>query len=142
MTGNQVAHITVHYKGGYIEGDAVFTKTYAISADLLCEALANARRTGRELREWLEDKGCQLDSSGGPAFVMRRPDGSSVEGYHRDGKPHREDGPAYVWRNADGTINEEQYFRDGTQYSPPYATPDMRPDRPRAPDMSTAPSPA
>ena len=36
---------------------------------------------GRALQTWLEEKGCQLDSSAGPAYVERYAGGSTYEGY-------------------------------------------------------------
>jgi hypothetical protein len=41
--------------------------------------------------------------------------GTTVEKYYRDGKLHREDGPASVRRNPDGSAVEE-YYLDGVKF--------------------------
>ena len=48
----------------------------------------------------------------GPAHVVRNPDGSTFEAYYRNGGLHREDGPAIVRRKADGSAAQE-YYRNG-----------------------------
>jgi hypothetical protein len=112
MTGDQTAHITLTYKSSDVE----YTRTYAISEDISRE-LSHKRNwlggklSGKALKEWLENKGCHLDSSDGPAYIWRQPYGTTYEWYHRDGKMHRGDGPAYIERYADGTTYE-WYYRD------------------------------
>ena len=112
MTDNQDSHITVTYR----DDDAEITCIYAISEDTLRDAQAwsshQTNATGKDLQAWLERKKCQLDSSGGPAYVRRNADGSRVETYCRDGRWHREDGPAFVRRFGDGST-EEEYYREG-----------------------------
>lgn len=138
MTGTQTSHITVTCKNGGTE----ITRIYAVNEDALRDAQLWSNQqnnpTSKALGAWLETKGCRLDSSSGPACVLRWADGSTREEYYRDGKLHRElgpatiernthgtteayyradklhreDGPALVWRHTDGST-EEYYFRDG-----------------------------
>jgi len=48
----------------------------------------------------------------GPANIERRSDGSAVDEYYRDGKLHREDGPADIRREADGWSIKRYYRED------------------------------
>jgi hypothetical protein len=139
MTGDQTSHITVTYRHFSHEVTRIFAVTEDTLRDAQLWAAQDKESAGEEFRMWLESKGCQLDSSDGPASVWCFADGSTyeahwrngqrnrqdgpasvwhdangttVEKYFRDGKLHREDGPAIVWRGADGTTNEE-YYRDG-----------------------------
>ena len=73
--------------------------------------------TGKDLVAWLDDKGCKLDCSDGPAQVRREADGSSSDVYYRDGELHRDDGPALVRREADGSTYEYCY-KDGKLVEP------------------------
>ena len=45
----------------------------------------------------------------GPAYVERHPDGTIVERWYRNDELHREDGPAYVRRSPDGAVIEQWY---------------------------------
>ena len=122
MTGPQTSHITVNYQ----ENGAEFTCIYEISEELRREmkVWSGKRKnpTDRDLLVWLNNKGCRLDSSGGPAYVQRDADGSTVEAYYRDGIAHREDGPAIICHNTDGgTV--ERYYRDGKFVKTEYRTP-------------------
>ena len=49
---------------------------------------------------------------GGPAYTRVNADGSWGQEYYRDGKDHRDGGPAVTWVNADGGWGQE-YYRDG-----------------------------
>ena len=112
LAGDRTAHITVSYKDS---GDE-FTRIYAVNEEISRELRQETQKpTGKALRTWLENKGCQLDSSDGPAYVWRYASGSTSEHYYTDGKLHREAGPATIWRSADGTTSE-QYFLDGVEY--------------------------
>jgi hypothetical protein len=104
----------VTYEAGF---GGEITQTYAINEDISRKLRwkrdwLGRKPTGRDLVDWLEKKGCRLDSSEGPAYIQRYRNGATEEIYFRDGKLHREDGPADVWRFADGTT-EERYYRDG-----------------------------
>ena len=137
MTGDETSHVRVSYKSGGAE----ITRIYAISQDLLTAPRPSA---GKDLQRWLADKGCALDCSDGPALRIRSLDGSivieecyrngklhredgpaivrhdadgSYAEYHRDGKLHREDGPAVISRSADG-VRQEDYFRNGVPARP------------------------
>jgi hypothetical protein len=113
VTVDDISHITVTYGHGGDEVNRVeVTRVYAVNKDISRELGQHIEKpNGEDLRAWLEAKGCPLDSSGGPAYVVCFADGSTVEEYYRDGKRHREDGPAVVWRKADGTM-EDTYYRD------------------------------
>ncbi len=109
MTGNPTSHITVTHK----IGESEVTRIYAVSEETLREAqILLQKATGNTVKEFLEKKGCHLDSDSGPACSERKADGSTVEEYYRDGKHHREDGPACIERKADGST-DQAYFRDG-----------------------------
>lgn len=112
MTGEKTAHITVTYRDG---GDEII-RIYAVNEEISRELDRRIQKpTGKDLRVWLETKGCQLDLSGGPAYVRRFASGTLVEEYYRDGKRHREDGPAVVWRFTDGSTVEE-YYQGGQRH--------------------------
>jgi|ERR1017187_339953 antitoxin component YwqK of YwqJK toxin-antitoxin module len=131
MIGDKDSHVTVSYEFGGVE----ITRVYAISEDMLTEAQP---RAGKDLQEWLADKGCALDSADGPAISIRvgsilieryyrngklhreegpacvgRDSAGSREEYYRNGKLHRQDGPAVIACNADGSTSQEAYFRNG-----------------------------
>jgi hypothetical protein len=159
MTGNQASHITVTTRtsGGHAF-EVSFSTTeatyvYVVSEKILRELSRKRdwldRRidhpTGQALKNWLEEKGCRLDSPDGPAIVLRetiRPiggilktdtteiyyrdgevcryvrrssDGSGCEEYVRNGKLHREDGPAYLRIDANG-IKVEVYYRNSVRH--------------------------
>lgn len=108
MTGDQTAHITVSYR----DSDAEITGVYAVNEHISRELGHHMRKpVGKELAMWLEKKGCRLDSPDGPALVRRTTDGATGEAYYRDGKYHRQGGPAISSRHADGST--EEYYRDG-----------------------------
>jgi hypothetical protein len=142
VTIEQTSHITVIHTsvttGGTIKG------IYAISEDIWRELNRQTQKpTGYALTQWLAGKGCQLDSSDGPAWISRGTDGSTLEMYYRDGKLHREDGPAIVRRNTDGST-VKMYYRDGNlQQFPRPAIPGVTIERPtpKAPDTPRAPGP-
>ena len=116
MTDNQASHITVSYKDT-VQG-AEITYIFAISEDISRELDEHDNKpTGKDLVAWLDDKGCKLDCSDGPAVVRREADGSSSDVYYRDGELHREDGPALVRREADGSTYEYCY-KDGKLVEP------------------------
>jgi hypothetical protein len=116
MTGNQASHITVSYKDT-VQG-AEITYIFAISEEISRELDRHMQKpTGKDLVAWLDDKGCKLDCSDGPAVVRRWADGSSSDVYFRDGELHREDGPALVRREADGSTYEYCY-KDGKLVEP------------------------
>jgi hypothetical protein len=112
MTGNKTSHIAVSYKSNGYD----ITDTYAVSEDSLRDALfwandAANSATGQNLAQWFAKQGCKVDSfEGKPARVLRGPDCSTEEYYYRDGKKHREDGPAVLYRDADGTTAREEFY--------------------------------
>jgi hypothetical protein len=112
MTGDRTTHVTVTYERDRVE----ISHVYAVNEDALHDAqlwaIEQKNPTGQAFERWLEEKGCQLDSSDGPAVVWRYANGGTEQTYYRDGKQHREDGPAYVLRHADGSM-VELYYRDG-----------------------------
>lgn len=111
MTGDQTSHITVTYRIGSKE----ITCTYAISETMLRDAQIwqqEKKPAGEDVERWLERKGCQLDSSDGPAFAERHDDGFSAEAYYNKGKLHRDVGPALVYHYATGSAME-MYYRNG-----------------------------
>ena len=109
MTGDRTPHITVTYRNGRAEITSVYTVNEEISRELDRHI---KKPGGEDLQAWLEKKGCQLDSSGGPALVWRFASGTTEEMYYREGRLHREDGPALVWCYANGSTME-QYYRNG-----------------------------
>jgi hypothetical protein len=116
MSGNQASHITVSYKDN-VQG-AEITYIFAISGEISRELDEQDNKpTGGDLVVWLEDKGCKLDCSNGPAIVRREADGSSSDVYYRNGELHRDDGPALVRREADGSTYEYCY-KDGKLVEP------------------------
>jgi hypothetical protein len=54
----------------------------------------------------------KLHREGGPAVVWHYANGLTIEDYYRDGERHRESGPAHFMRFVDGAT-EESYFRNG-----------------------------
>ena len=116
MTGNQASHITVSYEDTVQAAE--ITYIFAISEDISSELDRHMHKpTGKALVAWLDEKGCKLDCSDGPAQVRREGDGSSSDAYYRDGELHREDGPALVRREADGSTYEYCY-KDGKLVEP------------------------
>ena len=78
MADNQASHITVSYKDN-IQG-AEITYIFAISKDISRELEQHEKKpTGKDLVAWLDDKGCKLDCSDGPAQVRRESDNSTYE---------------------------------------------------------------
>jgi hypothetical protein len=58
----------------------------------------------------------------GPAVIGHDPAAGTVthEGYWRDGKRHRDDGPAVIGRDpATGTVTREAYWRNGVEIPAP-----------------------
>jgi hypothetical protein len=111
MAGNQT-HLTVSYKTHALdEVTSIYAVTEEISSKL---GQLKKKPTGEDLGVWLNKNGCKLDSPDGPAFIWRHADGKTYESYYRDGKRHREDGPAIVRRYAD-LSTEEEYYRDGVR---------------------------
>lgn len=142
MTDNQASHITVSYKDT-VQG-AEITYIFAISGEISRELdHHDIKPIGKDLVAWLDDKGCKLDCSDGPAVVRREADGSSSDVYYRDGELHREDGPALVRRAADGSTYEYCY-KDGGLVEP-FAPPSViggvtvRRIAPKAPGDSARP---
>jgi len=83
MTGNRTSHITL----SYMDYGVKVTHTYAITEDTRRELNQHTKKpTGKDLRAWLENTGCQLDSDGGPALVYRWSDGFTSAAYYRNGK--------------------------------------------------------
>ncbi|MGA7870264.1 MAG: hypothetical protein WCA22_05125 [Candidatus Binatus sp.] len=74
---------------------------------------------------WFRDG--QQHRDDGPAVVERQADGSRFEEYCRNGKLHREDGPAEIEYGPDGFIGYQSYWRDGTQL-------EQAPERQNSPD--------
>jgi hypothetical protein len=145
MTGGQTRHITVPYHDGGVQITCVYAINEEVLRKLDRKRLWLGRHmthpTGKDLRDWLEKKGCKLDRSNGPALVGRKDDGSTLEKYYRDGKLHREDGPAIVGRCTDGSMFET-YFLDGVEYlKQEYYAKTKRPE-PNAPKTPPAPGPA
>lgn len=103
-------HITVTFR----EGDAAFTRTYAIDTATLDKARSTGL-TGQQLDEWLRRNRCPADSEDGPAYVRQHDDGSRVVQYCRDDCWHRENGPAHYRRYTDGSW-EEIYARQGRRH--------------------------
>ena len=68
------------------------------------------RPDGTVVEEWRKDG--KLHRDGGPAYVKRHPDGAVFEGWYRNGELRREDGPAWVEHRRDGTAVEE-WYEDG-----------------------------
>jgi hypothetical protein len=149
MSGAQTSHITVTYRE---DGDEI-TRIYAVTEDV-SRKLDRKRDwlgrhiknwPGKKLQEWLEDNGARLDSSAGPAVVVRVANGATTEEYYHDGKLHREDGPAYARRDADGTPHKE-YWRNGRFVEPSARSPcpDVTVQRPasKTPNVTGAPDPA
>lgn len=111
MTSMKNPHITVSYS----YTDVQIARTYGVDEDVLLE-LARLDRdhrkpTGAYLDAWLERSGCRLDSSNGPAVVKHYGTGATVEEYYLDGKKHRDDGPATIFRNH--RMIEAKYYRNG-----------------------------
>jgi len=108
MTGSHISHVTVTYTS-YGVG---LTCVYAVNEDVVRELKRQVNKpTGNDLNAWLNKRGCKLDSSDGPALVRQNENGSTEESYFRDGKLHREDGPA-VLTVSNGSMLE-MYYRDG-----------------------------
>jgi hypothetical protein len=101
------SHIKVNYK---VNGVQV-SRIYAVTDDIWREQFGR-HVEGKDLQVWLETRGCQLDSSDGPALVRRGADGSTRRAYYRNGALHREDGPALIVRDADGSTYEAYYLYD------------------------------
>jgi hypothetical protein len=51
----------------------------------------------------------------GPARTSRYADGSILEQYYRDGQLHRDDGPAEISQHGNGSVSE-YYYREGKQH--------------------------
>jgi hypothetical protein len=118
MTGEETSHFTVSYRDGRAEVTCIYAINEEILRDLRQRNWLGRRirnRAGKDLRAWLESKGCLLDSSEGPAFAMRNTDGSIQEAHYRAGKLHRENGPAIV-RQAAADWSVEEYYRDGKRH--------------------------
>jgi hypothetical protein len=108
----QPTHVTVSYQGN----DADITETYAVSQKTLHElriwqAEQQGTPSGKQLSDWLESHGALLDCENGPA-VTSRAKGSTYEEYHHNGLLDRQDGPATIQHNPDGSTIEE-YYRAG-----------------------------
>ena len=123
MTDTQASHITVTQK----ESGAEVTCIYAISKDVRREMevwSSKKHPTNQDLLVWLVNKGCRLDSASRPAVVRRDSDGSTMEQYYRDGKLHRDDGPAMICHNPNDGVTQEKYYRNGAFVKVEYRQPD------------------
>jgi hypothetical protein len=67
------------------------------------------------IEQWLRDG--RLHRDDGPAYVEIREDGSQSMGWYRDGKLHRADGPAWIDLHADGSRSERWYLDDAPHRS-------------------------
>jgi hypothetical protein len=122
----------------YMNGNTAITRVYAINEDVSRELSQLTRNLGGlALKEWLEDRGCQLDCADGPAVLKHYADGSTFEAHVRDGNLHRQDGPAIVRRGADGSTTDVSYYLDGKIVKEE----DFRPHTPKAPNRP-GPGPA
>jgi len=132
MTGNQTSHITVTLEAI----GSTITETYAVNEGVLRELNQLPQKpTGAALSRWLINKGCRYDSLDGPAYVSRNAAGVvTFEEYFRDGRKHREDGPAVIWYNTDGSIRYAG--NEGGLIVPEPPAPPKAPDKPSAPGPS------
>ena len=116
MSDDQNWHVTLTYKRtpySYNKEVADFSLTFAVNEDIARDFRAQTL-TDKELEVQLTKRGCHLvDWSNGPGAVWRYSDGTTEEFYYRDGKIHRDDGPAWIFRYADGSVLSEEYYRDG-----------------------------
>lgn len=54
-----------------------------------------------------------------PAYIADTETGRVfIEGYYKDGKKHRENGPAYIVYSPDGTANTKQWYLNDTRCEP------------------------
>jgi hypothetical protein len=111
MTSTKIVHVTVTYK----ENASGVTATYVLPTPTLREAQFWQAKTknpsAADLKEWLLKSGAKLDCSDGPAYIKRTED-RTEEKHYRDGKLHREHGPALIERKTDGSSREIYYRND------------------------------
>jgi hypothetical protein len=117
VTAEQVKHVAVSYMYRPKNLFVFVTRTYAIDEGLLAKAQlwSNLREDPDALsfKKWLEANGCKPISE-----IERYFDDSTREKYFCDGKLHRQNGPAVVWRSANGTPTKQEYFRHGLRINP------------------------
>ncbi len=70
---------------------------------------------GHERLEYVVDGLLHREEAEGPAWIgtSLRTGRTVEEGYYRHGEPHRQDGPATIIRNDEGTLLSESWFRNG-----------------------------
>lgn len=108
----ECTEITLRYK----ENGNSITVTYRVSKDILRRARswhARTNLTARDLADWLQNRGGELHRTGGPAYVVRYPDGCFREEYYANNQRHRVGGPAVVVSRADGSTTYEAYYAGG-----------------------------
>jgi len=74
----------------------------------------------KEKEDFMLTSGFECAKSTTPAYsythdIIVTPGGSTIEFYKRDGKEHRDDGPASIIRSANGAVTEE-YYKDGKRH--------------------------
>jgi hypothetical protein len=119
MTRNTNLHITLSFNTYNLNGTEVkTTNCYAVSDKTLASARTWLKQqkhpTACSLNDWLRKHSAKLDRRDGPATIERYPSGNGRDIYYRNGKIHRDNGPAFVTR-ADCLTNEE-YYRDGRHH--------------------------
>ena len=115
MTGNQHSHVTVKYTDSEHAEIMLIYAIDAVTIDAAKEwAKTQANPTAFDFHKWLRSRHCGLDCIDGPAMTKRCPDGATHEQYYRNGKLHREDGPAVIIRDSSGFV--EKYFREGKRH--------------------------
>lgn len=73
---------------------------------------------GYRTEEWRNNDG-QRHRDNAPAHITYNQDGTIwKEEYWQDGEHHRIDDPAIIEYNSDGTIKRQEYWQGGKQYTP------------------------
>ena len=78
------------------------------------------------IEQWLREG--RLHRDDGPAYLETRADGSQSMGWYRDGMLYRVDGPAWIDLQSDGTRSERWYLDDAPHRTDGPACVIVRPD--------------
>jgi hypothetical protein len=114
MSSKQISTITTHYsEPGYNRPALDVRRDYAVTKDIKRELylyqLDKGQLAGKDLDIWMQNNGGQLLKE-----ELVYGDGVREERYYRNGKLHRDNGPAEIRRYSDDTTFE-YYYRDGTE---------------------------
>jgi hypothetical protein len=92
----------------------VFTDTHALTGVVTCEVWVKGDAQDDTTLNQLMDEG-RLHRADGPAIIWRAAATGNIlcEAWFRDGKADRQDGPAFIEHDGAGGVIQEEWWKDG-----------------------------